>query len=415
MEKDWLSFGHKFGHRSGHLVPDRTSFASLPGEGISAQAAFFSTVQKGLAFSSAAFKETSPVFHQFLDCVYQILHQFPNRFEFDQRLLRDLFQQLFSCSYGTFLFNSEKDRADHQARTSTRSVWERYIGSDEAKRKWSNPQYKPELDDANSRDLKADQGVLLPDPKDLVYWFELFNRSDDEMNSEEPESISEPIGVSDPPVVAVVDATGAAAPQVAAEQPSGLVDNVNKMSLSPASSQKHATPSARPPSPLGSSVPAASNSAPPADALQTPAWAAAAQPAFSNAMTSVWKFGGSSWKSIQKGYQDVVRDYQATSGPSPGEAEHRDRGDMPSTLGSQFDPWRSKSTTHQQTGDAPWSTSSAAEGHIIEKADIEPRHPPRIPTQSNPWSADEGSGGSEGKDPLGVGTWQASDEQCTRH
>lgn len=440
VEKDWLSFGHKFGHRSGHLVPDRTSFAALPGEGVSAQAAFLATMQRGLAFSSAAFKETSPVFHQFLDCVYQILRQFPARFEFNQDFLQDLYRQMFSCEWGTFLFNSEHDRAAAKASTATRSVWERYLTTDGIKSQWLNPAYKPELDNPDSRAPQADQGVVLPNPKDVSYWFELFGRDDEDMNSEEPEHIEDPASPSDPPVVAIVDANGAPAPPVAAapNQPDGLVENINNVSLSAPRKSAVAQPrSASPapgsaptsPPPRSSASPSSSTynaygggnaySSSSSESSSAPAWASAAQPALSNAVASMWKFGGSSWKSLQKGYQDAVKDFQnvnsdetapstSTSQASPVK-DGRTRP-APSTLGSQFDPWRAQSTL------APTSDSSLPRVKEDRKASLTDassggRHPPRLPTQMNPWdgpasgpepSANSSANGSTG-DPLGVG------------
>ena len=45
-----------------------------------------------------------------------------------------------------------------------------------------NETYDPSLDDRNARGQGADQGVLLPDPKDVKFWWRLFKRGDEEMN-----------------------------------------------------------------------------------------------------------------------------------------------------------------------------------------------------------------------------------------
>ena len=50
--------------------------------------------------------QRSPVFLQFLDCVHQLMHQFPFAFEFNDRFLCDLSYHAHSCQYGTFLCNS---------------------------------------------------------------------------------------------------------------------------------------------------------------------------------------------------------------------------------------------------------------------------------------------------------------------
>lgn len=66
IEKEWLSFGHKFGDRLGYTVEGWKD------------------------------EERSPIFAQFLDCVHQMLVQMPNAFEFNQSLLLFLMQHINS-------------------------------------------------------------------------------------------------------------------------------------------------------------------------------------------------------------------------------------------------------------------------------------------------------------------------------
>lgn len=54
--------------------------------------------------------ERSPVFVQFIDCVWQVLHQHECHFEFNSSLLVTILDELYSCRFGTFLYNSEKQR-----------------------------------------------------------------------------------------------------------------------------------------------------------------------------------------------------------------------------------------------------------------------------------------------------------------
>jgi len=90
IEKEWLSFGHKFSHRLGHTHHS---------------------------------DECSPIFQQFLDCVYQLVNQFPVLFEFTPNLLLFISEHLHSCKYGTFLNNCEKDRVTDQVKSKTVSIW----------------------------------------------------------------------------------------------------------------------------------------------------------------------------------------------------------------------------------------------------------------------------------------------------
>ena len=84
IKKDWLAFGHKFF--------DRT-------------------------FGS----EFSPIFVLFLDCLSQIIAQFPDDFEYVDDYLIFLADSNLQGKYGDFLCNSEKERNDIMYRTS--SVW----------------------------------------------------------------------------------------------------------------------------------------------------------------------------------------------------------------------------------------------------------------------------------------------------
>uniref|UniRef100_A0A0N5AA77 phosphatidylinositol-3,5-bisphosphate 3-phosphatase n=1 Tax=Syphacia muris TaxID=451379 RepID=A0A0N5AA77_9BILA len=109
VEKEWCSFGHKFAQRIGH------------GE------------------DKASDSERSPIFVQFIDCVWQLYRQFPYAFEFNCCFLITILDELYSCRFGTFLYNSEKQRVkDHKVKETTRSLWS-YIMDN--KRKFLNPLY----------------------------------------------------------------------------------------------------------------------------------------------------------------------------------------------------------------------------------------------------------------------------------
>jgi myotubularin-related protein 6/7/8 len=124
-------------------------------------------------------KETSPVFHQFLDATYQLLRQHPTRFEFNERFLRRLYYHLYSCQYGTFLYNNEKERVDMKAKERTRSVWDYFL----AKRKqFLNENYDAIVDDH----IPGKECLMLPRKDDVRWWAELFGRTDAEMNGPLP-------------------------------------------------------------------------------------------------------------------------------------------------------------------------------------------------------------------------------------
>lgn len=192
IEKEWVSFGHKFADRCGHISNEKY-FINLANTGGSAAANTIKDMQNKLYKSGFHQRETSPVFHQFLDCVFQLIKQHPARFEFNIKLLSQLHYHVYSCQFGTFLFNCEFDRAKNQPQSKTWSIWD-YFNSDFEE--YKNPDYDPTLD----KDISNDGGVLLPDPKSVKYWASLFGRSDEEVN--EAASAAAPL-----PTVNAVEAT----------------------------------------------------------------------------------------------------------------------------------------------------------------------------------------------------------------
>lgn len=96
MEKEWLSFGHKFAQRHGHGT------------------------------FSPKFKDTqrAPIFLQFVDCCWQLMQQFPTSFEMNERALLSVVDACYSCLFGTFLCNTDQERRVlHKVSEGTVSLW----------------------------------------------------------------------------------------------------------------------------------------------------------------------------------------------------------------------------------------------------------------------------------------------------
>jgi myotubularin-related protein 1/2 len=86
--------------------------------------------------------QRSWIFLQWLDCVNQILFNFPHAFEFNMDLLIFLASNYNVCLYGTFLYNNDKEREENNAYTETVSIWTDILNAKNIN-KFLNPFYKP--------------------------------------------------------------------------------------------------------------------------------------------------------------------------------------------------------------------------------------------------------------------------------
>uniref|UniRef100_A0A9R1SK56 Myotubularin related protein 6 n=2 Tax=Cyprinus carpio TaxID=7962 RepID=A0A9R1SK56_CYPCA len=111
IEKDWISFGHKFADRCDQLDPDP--------------------------------KEVSPIFTQFLECVWQLTEQFPQAFEFSEWFLIQIHEHVHSCQFGNFLGNIKLTCIlvyHYRLKERTYSLWAHLLSE---KQNYLNPVYSP--------------------------------------------------------------------------------------------------------------------------------------------------------------------------------------------------------------------------------------------------------------------------------
>ena len=135
-------------------------------------------------------KETAPIFHQFLDATYQLLHQYPTRFEFSERFLRRLLYHLYSCQYGTFLYDNERERKAAKLSERTRCVWDYFLSR---KEQFKNPEYDGGGVDDNTR---GQERLIFPKIDEVRWWSGAFGRTDDEMNPKIQPVSSKPVIVN---------------------------------------------------------------------------------------------------------------------------------------------------------------------------------------------------------------------------
>ncbi|KAM3935268.1 phosphatidylinositol-3,5-bisphosphate 3-phosphatase MTMR6 [Leptodactylus fuscus] len=137
IEKDWISFGHKFADRCGQLDSDS--------------------------------KEISPVFTQFLECVWHLTEQFPQAFEFNEAFLLQIHEHVHSCQFGNFIGKCEKEREELRLKEKTHSLWAHLLSEQS---KYLNPIF-------NLHSLKT-QPVLEPNttPFAFKFWRNMYHQFD---------------------------------------------------------------------------------------------------------------------------------------------------------------------------------------------------------------------------------------------
>ncbi len=120
-------------------------------------------------------KETAPIFHTFLDATYQLMYERPTRFEFSERFSLRLLYHLYSCQYGSFLYDNEQSREEAKVAERTRSVWDYFLSR---KEQFLNPKYDPVIND----NVRGKERLIFPRADEVRWWNELFGRTDEEMN-----------------------------------------------------------------------------------------------------------------------------------------------------------------------------------------------------------------------------------------
>ena len=138
IEKEWLAFGHQFARRNGHADGKMEQDSD---------------------------SQRSPVFLQFLDCVWQLCHMYPCAMEYNAYFLSTVSEEVYNCRFGTFLYDFEKERREVVDKTV--SLWT-YIMSPSVIDLYRNPLYKATNGTLNLNDIA---------PHSLHLWTDYYCRS----------------------------------------------------------------------------------------------------------------------------------------------------------------------------------------------------------------------------------------------
>eukprot|EP00058_Branchiostoma_floridae_P009058 XP_002594546.1 hypothetical protein BRAFLDRAFT_130805 [Branchiostoma floridae] len=157
VQREWVVSGHRFTDRLHHVhTMDRES-------------------------------KESPVFLLFLDCVWQLLQQFPSCFEFTETYLTTLWDSARVPLFATFLFNSERDRyvacmdakRDKNDNTSPTlmPVWDWSLQfSDQDRLLFNNPLYGGKLAEYFPEHPSNGPTVVPPNPTNTLGSFKSRNK-----------------------------------------------------------------------------------------------------------------------------------------------------------------------------------------------------------------------------------------------
>eukprot|EP00949_MAST-11_sp_MAST-11-sp1_P002434 g2434.t1 len=180
VEREFCAFGHQFEARCGHFRQ------------------FWED------------EHCSPIFQQWVDCVHQLLIQFPTAFEFNVDFLVALVEEVYSCRSGTFLGNSEAERESADVRGKCIPAWHFLLPERKHRRgsmqflmhKHVNPIFEGVRLSVEELQRPPKEGhILLPDcrPSSLCVWKKLYFRGQEASPTAKNSSVSNPEGAKKGP------------------------------------------------------------------------------------------------------------------------------------------------------------------------------------------------------------------------
>lgn len=141
IEKEWKSTGHMFRTRIGHYDKD------------------FGNVNR------------SPIFLQWIDCVWQLINQYPISFEFNEHLLMKIVDESINCRFGTFLTDHEHQSNELKVKQYSVSLWT-HIHNEKNMYKYLNILYSPPND--TSYPTRSDKVIYPKVSMDSIHFWSNF-------------------------------------------------------------------------------------------------------------------------------------------------------------------------------------------------------------------------------------------------
>eukprot|EP00914_Ancora_sagittata_P020708 GHVO01040841.1.p1 GENE.GHVO01040841.1~~GHVO01040841.1.p1 ORF type:complete len:250 (+),score=45.88 GHVO01040841.1:25-750(+) len=165
IEKEFLYFGHRFHQRYGHPGPIQVA---PPPSTDSVSPHTHAPPTNAPPTEKEDESQKSPIFHQWLHCVYQCVRQHPDEFEYTEYALLAIADAVTSCYFGTFLLNTYEQRCKLRVDKHCTSFWSYLL---KMSPHISNPFWAPKCGDTIGPPLE-----IATDPFNMSVWVLFWTR-----------------------------------------------------------------------------------------------------------------------------------------------------------------------------------------------------------------------------------------------
>lgn len=105
------------------------------------------------------------------------MKQHPSQFEFNEKFLLDVIENVYSCKYGTFICNNEREQVILGVKEKTSSLWT-VLNHSSVRKTYTNPLYLYKLDTlGNKSELSKYLKIEVKGSK-IAFWEALYTQSE---------------------------------------------------------------------------------------------------------------------------------------------------------------------------------------------------------------------------------------------